>query len=75
MSSFDDRLVGGRPVAPSGTSTRSLLCVLARRAWIIVTTTILLAVVAGAVTYLTRNTYSSTAELLFDQTIGPSASP
>ncbi|MBV8952760.1 MAG: polysaccharide biosynthesis tyrosine autokinase [Solirubrobacterales bacterium] len=71
MSSFDDQLAGGRPVAPSGTSSRSLLSVLARRAWIIAATTILLAVVAGAVTYLTRNTYSSTAELLFDQTIGP----
>jgi succinoglycan biosynthesis transport protein ExoP len=48
----------------------SLLSVLRRRALIIVGVTILAGVAAGAFAYATRDTYESTAKLLFRQTLG-----
>jgi polysaccharide biosynthesis transport protein len=49
----------------------SLLSVLRRRALIIVAVTLLAGGAAGAFAYLSRDTYESTAKLLFRQTIGP----
>jgi capsular exopolysaccharide synthesis family protein len=48
----------------------SLLGVLRRRAWIIVLVTLLAGGAAAAFAYATRNTYDSTAKLLFRQSIG-----
>lgn len=49
----------------------SLFAVLRRRALIIVIVTLLTAGAAAAFAYATRNTYESTAKLVFAQTIGP----
>jgi capsular exopolysaccharide synthesis family protein len=48
----------------------SVLGVLRRRAWIIVLVTLLAGGAAAAFAYATRNTYDSTAKLLFRQSIG-----
>ena len=48
----------------------SLLGVLRRRAWIIVLVTLLAGGAAAAFAFATRNTYDSTAKLLFRQTLG-----
>jgi polysaccharide biosynthesis transport protein len=49
----------------------SLWGALRRHVWIVLVATVLAAGAAAAIAYLNRNTYQSTAELLFDQTIGP----
>lgn len=48
----------------------SLLGVLRRRAWIIVLVTLLAGGAAAAFAYATRNTYDSTAKVLFRQSLG-----
>ena len=48
----------------------SLLGVLRRRAWIIILVTLLAGGAAAAFAFATRNTYDSTAKLLFRQSIG-----
>ncbi len=49
----------------------SLFAVLRRRAWIIVAVALLTGATAGAYAYLNRDTYESTAKLLFTQNVGP----
>jgi polysaccharide biosynthesis transport protein len=51
----------------------SLLAVLRRRALIVVATALLCGGAAGAFAYANRDTYESTAKLMFRQTIGPEA--
>jgi tyrosine-protein kinase len=58
---------GLEPVTPEHTS---LLSVLRRRALIVIGVTILAGAAAAAFAYATRNTYESTAKLLFRQTLG-----
>jgi succinoglycan biosynthesis transport protein ExoP len=58
-------------LSPPTREHTSLLSVLRRRALIIVGATILAGAAAAAFAYATRNTYESTAKLLFPQTIGP----
>jgi capsular exopolysaccharide synthesis family protein len=48
-----------------------LLAVLRRRAWVVVLVTLLAGGAAAAFAYVNRNSYASTAQLLFRQTIGP----
>jgi tyrosine-protein kinase len=48
-----------------------LLAVLRRRAWVVVLVTLLAGAAAAAFSYANRNSYASTAKLLFRQTIGP----
>ena len=49
----------------------SLFAVLRRRAWIIVAVALLTGATAGAYAYLNKETYESTAKLLFTQNVGP----
>jgi polysaccharide biosynthesis transport protein len=56
---------------PPAREADSLLAVLRRRALIIVVTTLLVGAAAAAFSYATQNKYKTTAQLLFDQSIGP----
>ena len=56
---------------PAGRAQVSLLTVLLRRAPIIIVVTLLCAGAAAALAYSNRDSYESTAKLLFRQTIGP----
>lgn len=56
---------------PAGREQSSLITVLLRRAPIIIVVTLLCAGAAAAFTYAGRDSYESTAQLLFRQTIGP----
>jgi polysaccharide biosynthesis transport protein len=58
-------------VEPATREPVSLLAVLRRRALIVIAVTILAGAAAAAFAYATRNTYESTAKVLFSQTIGP----
>jgi polysaccharide biosynthesis transport protein len=71
VASVDDPSVYVRDPDRSQSSTASLLRTLRRRWWIVILTTAILAGAAAGFAYLTRDTYKSTAQLLFDQTIGP----
>ena len=51
----------------------SLFAVLRRRAWIIVAVALLTGATAGAYAYLNKETYESTAKLLFTQNVGSGA--
>jgi capsular exopolysaccharide synthesis family protein len=57
-------------IEPATREHVSLLGVLRRRAWIIVLVTLLAGGAAAAFAFATRNTYDSTAKLLFRQTLG-----
>ncbi len=58
------------PLVNADSAASSILPALRRRALIIVMTTLLAGGAAAALAYLVQNTYQTTAELLFDQTIG-----
>jgi succinoglycan biosynthesis transport protein ExoP len=70
LASFDESYSQGGSGAQSPDEGVSLLSALRRRLLVIVLTTILVGGAAAAFAYATRNTYQTTAELLFDQTIG-----
>jgi tyrosine-protein kinase len=58
-------------LVPSAREHASLLAVLRRRALIVVAVTLLAGAAAAAFAYATRNTYESTAKLVFSQTVTP----
>lgn len=59
------------PSEPAAQGGSSLIAVLRRRAWVVVLVTLLTGAAAAAFAYSNRDSYESTAKLLFRQTIGP----
>ncbi len=65
----------GSPISqPAARESSSLLAVLRRRIWIIVAVTLLAGAAAAALAYANRDSYESTAKLLFRQTVSPALS-
>jgi capsular exopolysaccharide synthesis family protein len=72
LASFDQHPSSSTPgTGPSEGRSSSLLSTLRRRLLIILLTTLLVTGAAAAFAYVGRNHYQSSAELLFNQTIGP----